>query len=417
MDAARESSACVRSEDATRKRILFVDDEVSILGGLRNVLRRYRNQWDMVFAISGEAALAEIEAAPFDVVVSDMRMPRMDGVALLERVKDRHPGITRIMLTGQMDSDGLPRALPVAHQFLAKPCDPEQLPRVIDRACSLASLVSEEELRRLASGIGRLPSLPQVYWELTEVLAKADSSVAELAHVVERDPIVAARVLQVVNSGYFALRRPVLSISEAVNLAGSEMLRLLVLSSTIFGASIEPGELAGLDYQHLQKHSVATSKVAGRIAPRAAATKAASAGLLHDLGKLVLAFGFPEGFATIGASLRRSNASFDRVEAQHLQLSHASVGGYLLGLWGLPGDVVDAVSHHHTPAAYDGDGTFGVVGAVHVADVLVTNGWPPSDPSPWFGSELDVAYVEAAGVADRLDEWQAIADEEIAACA
>lgn len=412
-----QETASERGESpAVKKRILFVDDEPLMLSSLRNVLRRYRDRWDMVFVNSGEAALGELGAADFDVVVSDMRMPKMDGATLLESVKERHPGITRIILSGQMDDSVLPRALLVAHQFLAKPCEPEVLPGVIERACSLASLVTEDELRRLAGGIGRLPSPPKVYWELTRAIANPEGSVDEIARVVEQDPIIAARVLQIVNSGYIGLRRTVPSIREAVRLIGSEMLRVLVLSSTVFRAVVDPQELGGLDYQHLQQHSVFTSRLAGRLArsPRSA-QGAATAGLLHDLGKVVLAFGFPERFGAIAASLGQPGTSFDQLERDHFLFSHAAIGGYVLGLWGLPGDVVEAVVHHHAPGSCVSEaGGFGVVGAVHVADALVSERWPPPSMSPWFGAAIDVPYLESVGVVVELDAWRAMADEEVA---
>jgi putative nucleotidyltransferase with HDIG domain len=411
---AQGTDSAPRNAASSVKRILFVDDEPLVLSGLRNVLRRYCDRWDMVFVEGGEAALAELAARHFDVVVSDMRMPRMDGVTLLERVRDHHPEAARIILSGQMDREVIPRALLVAHQFLSKPCEPEVLPRVIERACSLASVLSEDELRRLAGGISRLPSPPRVYWDLTRAIAKPETSVSEIASIVERDPIVSARVLQIVNSGYYGLRRPVASIREAVTFLGSEMLRGLLLSTTIFRAVIHATELGGLDYQHLQEHSVATGRLASRIAPSPhVAQQASTAGLLHDLGKVVLAVGFPERFAEIAATLPES--SFDRSEAARAGLSHAAIGGYLLGLWGLPSEVVEAVIHHHTPARCPGESSrLGVVGTVHVADALISERWPTPSTCRWFGAAIDPDYLESVGVVHHLDSWRALADAEVA---
>jgi DNA-binding NtrC family response regulator len=117
------------------KRILFVDDEAHVLDGLRDLLRRQRREWEMVFALGGDAALRELDAQPFHVVVSDMRIPGIDGAALLALVQERYPETVRIILSGQTEHEAALRAVPVAHQFLAKPCDREQLRRAIDRAC------------------------------------------------------------------------------------------------------------------------------------------------------------------------------------------------------------------------------------------------------------------------------------------
>jgi DNA-binding NarL/FixJ family response regulator len=170
-----------------RKRILFVDDEAPVLDGLRNLLRK-RREWELAFALGGEAALAELERAPFDVIVSDMRMPGMDGAALLERVKREYPSVVRIVLSGYADRQPLLRVIPVAHQLLSKPCDPHVLASVIERTCMLESLLSDSVLRRVVGEMGTLPSVPSTYLELTDVIGRDDVSPSRLAAIVEKTP-------------------------------------------------------------------------------------------------------------------------------------------------------------------------------------------------------------------------------------
>ena len=143
------------------KSILFVDDEPMILAGLQRLLRSQRNVWDMSFAASGAEALAVLETKPFDAVVTDMRMPAMDGARLLELVKERYPGTIRIVLSGYFESEAALRAVPVAHQYLAKPCDPKKLHEAIERSCGFASLLPDAALRRVVGTIGELPTLPR----------------------------------------------------------------------------------------------------------------------------------------------------------------------------------------------------------------------------------------------------------------
>src|SRR6266545_6839404 len=114
-----------------KKRILFVDDEPAILKGLQNLLFRDRPRWEMVFANSGELAVRELAKAPFDVVVSDIRMPGMDGATLLNHVKDRYPTTARIMLSGHAEREAIVRALPALQQLLSKPCNAQTLRRAI----------------------------------------------------------------------------------------------------------------------------------------------------------------------------------------------------------------------------------------------------------------------------------------------
>ena len=123
-----------------KPRVLFVDDEPAILASLRTLLHRDRKRWEMVFATGGDAALAEAAKAPLDVVVSDMRMPGMDGATLLARIQAEYPATVRIMLTGHADREAIVRALPALHQLLTKPCDGEVLRDAIERGMKLAAM-------------------------------------------------------------------------------------------------------------------------------------------------------------------------------------------------------------------------------------------------------------------------------------
>ncbi|HMG23584.1 MAG TPA: response regulator, partial [Kofleriaceae bacterium] len=123
-----------------KKRILFVDDEPAILAGLQNLLYKDRKRWDMVFALGGQLALDEIRKESFDIVVSDMRMPGVDGATLLNTVKDECPATVRIMLSGHADREAIVRALPALHQLLSKPCDAATLRGAIERSLDGANV-------------------------------------------------------------------------------------------------------------------------------------------------------------------------------------------------------------------------------------------------------------------------------------
>ncbi len=113
------------------KRVLFVDDEPKVLAGLQRMLRPLRHEWRMTFAAGGAEALAMLERGPFDVLVTDMRMPGIDGPQLLEEVRRRFPHVLRIALTGQYHGDAVQRSAALAHYHLAKPCDPDMLKEAI----------------------------------------------------------------------------------------------------------------------------------------------------------------------------------------------------------------------------------------------------------------------------------------------
>jgi DNA-binding NtrC family response regulator len=115
-------------------RILFVDDDVVLLEGLKTVLHRDRKRWDMVFASGGEAALEHIRTQEFDVVISDMRMPDVDGATLFRILRSEAPKTVRIMLSGS-DCES---ALSDIHELLPKPCGASVLRSAIERALARA---------------------------------------------------------------------------------------------------------------------------------------------------------------------------------------------------------------------------------------------------------------------------------------
>lgn len=380
------------------KRVLFVDDEQHVLDGLRDSLRRQRREWTMVFALGGRAALHELDAGPFDVVVTDMRMPDIDGAALLAHVRERHPASVRIMLSGQTELEAALRAVPVAHQFLSKPCDRERLRAAIERACLSQALLMDESVRRAAGGAEALPSAPTLYTRLVEASRDPDASMAHVGALVESDVAMCAKVLQLVNSSFFGLGRRIAGAREAVTYLGMAPLRALVLSTGAFQA-FAAGRACGFSLDALEAHSTLVARTsAALLTDRQAAGEAFTAGMLHDVGKLVLASHRPAELAGLLAEAERTDRPLHVVERERGGVTHAEIGGYLLTVWGLPYTIVEAVTHHHAPARLE-DSTFGVRAAVHIADALVgeASGGP---------AVLDEDYVARLGVADRLDGWR-----------
>jgi putative nucleotidyltransferase with HDIG domain len=326
---------------------LFVDDDPQLLSGLGKGLRKHRDRWAMVFADSGEAALAEIRRTGFDVVVSDMRMPVMDGAALLAEVRDHDPTTIRMILSGFSDRNAIVRALPVAHQFFNKPCDLNELSRAIDRACDLRVLFGSHALRRVIGALGVLPPAPGVYHELAAMLGRAEAPSDKVAAVVERDVGLCARVLQIASSAFFDLEQPVRSIAEAVSRIGTEMVVGLALASHAFvlAGDTLPRELSITELQH---HSLEVARLArSLVTTREAAGDAFVAGLVHDIGKIVIAAALPDAHAAIVAQVRATGQAVSVVERSVLGTSHAEIGAYLLGLWGLPLPIIHAIAHHN----------------------------------------------------------------------
>ena len=184
------------------KRILFVDDEPNLLEGLGRMLRPLRHTWGIDFARNGPEALDLLARTPFNVIVSDMRMPGMDGAQLLAEVRDRHPTIVRIVLSGQCDREALLRSVRVAHQCLTKPCDVETLRSTVTRACALRDLLENDKLQRLVSRLKSVPSLPDLYHQVMEELESPEPSIQKVGQIIAQDAGMTAKTLQTVNSAF-----------------------------------------------------------------------------------------------------------------------------------------------------------------------------------------------------------------------
>jgi HD-like signal output (HDOD) protein/CheY-like chemotaxis protein len=329
------------------KRIIFVDDEVRILEGLQRMLRPQRHVWELAFAPSGQAALQMMEAAPFDVIVSDMRMPRMDGATLLKSVREKYPSVLRIILSGYTELEAALNAVPVAHQFLVKPCDQDILQTAIERATSLNSILSNKRLESIIGSMQQLPSLPKSCMEMREALADPDADSHRIARLVERDPAMSAKILQLVNSAFFGVARNVSDINMAITYLGKTILENLVLSVEIFRIFRPAKSIPGFSLESLHAHAQLTAQMAGHVATDNAMRRLGMvAGLLHDVGKLVLAEATPEHFARAIAGARNEKRPLFEIEEELTGVSHAEAGAYVLSMWGIPYVIVEAVAHH-----------------------------------------------------------------------
>ncbi len=274
------------------KKILFVDDETNLLAGLQRMLRRMRNEWQMAFAPGAHEALEILKSDSFDVIVTDMRMPGMDGCQLLNEVKERYPEIVRIILSGHSDKEAILKSIGPVHQYLSKPCDAEVLKATITRACAMRHLLENDSLIKIISRIESLPSLPTLYTEVIEAVNSPDGSLARVGEIISKDVGMSAKILQLVNSSFFGLPTHVSTPARGVDLLGLETVKALVLGVKIF-SQFSRSDSPGYSIANLWNHSIATSYIALKIAKRLKLKQSDIddsflTGLLHDIGKLIL---------------------------------------------------------------------------------------------------------------------------------
>ncbi|WP_436717802.1 response regulator [Roseiconus lacunae] len=388
--------------------VLFVDDEPNVLSGLRRMLRQQRSVWNMHFANGGEAALQWLAEHECDVIVTDMRMPGIDGAELLNRVSELYPKTVRLVLSGQSEHEKIFRAVGPAHQFMSKPCDPKLLVNTIERACGLHGQLQDPKLKGLISQLSSLPSLPKVYSDLVKDLESEDASIERIGKQIGSDVAMTAKVLQLVNSSFFGLPQRVSCPEHAVSLLGLNVIRPLVLTAKAF-SQYENVSVRGFKLQKLIDHSLSVAMLARKIAEMESSDPhtvedSFIAGMVHDIGKLILAHNLPGDYSEVIDSSEQTSIPLHVIERKVFNASHAEVGAHLLGLWGLPHPIVEAVAFHHRPSDANND-RFSPLTAVYLADQL--NHHPGSN-----GSDCDHDYLDSLGLMPRLDRFATLTTGE-----
>lgn len=388
------NSDVTRTYTKSKRRILFVDDQQAILDGLKRVLRKMSDQWDMEFVSSGAEALTRMEQHPFDLIVTDMIMSKMNGVELLREVRRRFPKTVRFVLSGHSDRELILQSTGFAHRYLAKPCDPDALRDLLHNSLGLRELLKSEQLHAKISSVDVLPTVPEIYRELVEELQSEAPSVRRIAQLISRDIGITAKLLHMVNSAFFGLPTHVSSALQAVNLLGLDTVQGLVLAAGLMGQFEKNADKAAL-VERIYAHSLRVGTLSQKIAKvlqldNRAIEDALMAGLLHDIGKLVLLIHLTEEQESIEQLAEIQGIPIIQAELAVMGVTHAAVGAHLLSLWGLPDSIVESVAYHHTPGALPNP-RLSVLTAVYLASELIdTAGFPDSEQ---FEHILDMTYI------------------------
>jgi len=398
--------------EIAKKQILFVDDEPLILKGLQRTLRKMRTEWDMAFASNGKEALDILDQQSMDVIVSDLKMPEMDGMQLLTEVKARHPQVVRIILSGHTEHEVTLRSVQYAHQNLTKPCDAEILKQTLVKLFALRDILADEAVKKIVSQIGSLPSLPSIYSAIIEEMHSEDPSLKKVGDIISKDLSMTAKILQVVNSVFFGLSRKIGSPQEAVVLLGLGTIKALVLSVKIF-AEFSQKKFAWFNMDALFNHSMSVSTYAKAIVKNEKLGQdlinhSLMAGLLHDLGKLILATNFQEPYQQVLTAAQGSDRNLWDLEYEAFGTSHAEIGAYLMGLWSLETPIIEAIAFHHCPANSMSQ-NMGLLTAVHVGNAIDHNGQAPTNGNTDL--QYDAQYLDSLGLADRIPAWRRVCSE------
>ncbi|NJC74267.1 HDOD domain-containing protein [Planosporangium thailandense] len=386
----------------TQARVLFVDDEPRILDGLRRSLRSKRGEWDMSFVTSGAEALDLLAESPYDVVVSDMRMPGMDGAELLTHVSQRHPEVARVVLSGHTEREAAIRVAVAGHRFLTKPSDTESVIAVIDQLTFRTSTMHGVETRRLAGAVRSLPTLPAHIERLTALSGAADVEFADVAAVASRDIGITAKLLQLSNSAFFGARARVTSVDSAISALGLPTIHALVNAGQLLWSAEQWGPAVERDLDVIWRHAVATAHLVGAMASPANRPYAQAAAMLQDVGRLV----------RLTATGMIPNQAVDLSATDCQGVSCREVGVELLHLWGLPYPIVAAVAErdleHRPPSS-----GLGVTAAVRAAHLLIQQTEARQPGVDAHDDELAELLNHLQLTAQPTD-WRRLADEAAA---
>jgi len=395
-----------------KRRILFVDDEPMVLKGLQRTLRKMRQDWDMTFVSSGREALNVLVKNPMDVIVSDMRMPEMDGGRLLAEVKKQHPHVVRIILSGQLDQEMTLKSVQLAHQSLSKPCDAEVLKHTLAKLFALRDFLSDKSIKSIISQIESLPSLPSIYTEIVKEMQADDPAIKKVGEIISKDLSMTAKILQMVNSAFFGLFRKINSPEQAVMMLGLETIKALVLSVKIF-SEFNQKSFSWFQIDDLFNHSLTVSLYAKTIIKnenlgQELINNSMMAGLLHDLGKLILATNFEKPYRQVLAAAQGTGKNLLDLEYEAFGTSHAEIGAYLMGLWRLDNSIIEAIAFHHLPARSITQ-NIGLLTAVHVANALVHEARTPADQNTEL--QCDTEYLDKLEITSRIPQWHQVCKE------
>jgi HD-like signal output (HDOD) protein/CheY-like chemotaxis protein len=355
-------------------KILFVDDEARVLEGLeRSMMMAADDDWELSFVEGGAAALARLRVEEFDAVVTDMRMPGVDGAEVLRQLMELAPVSARIVLSGQMEDASTVSAFERAHQIISKPCNAEQLVEVLRSAVRHRPLLDLDPFRRAVLAADRLPVAPTIYCEIEAALGGADPSIAQIAAIAAKDPGLTARLMHVANSPFYGGGRKLTTAAQAISRLGLRMVSALAAAAVFDKRDFAAKEL---DLAALQARAMRTSEIAARLLPSQAGL-AALAGMLSEVGQLVVATSLPALYDAAWREIRATGRAGDEVEREIWGTTHAEVGAYLLSLWGMPSAVVDAVGHHHLCGAFAGPQTDPQLSAALACAAAFADGAPP----------------------------------------
>lgn len=389
------------------RKVLFVDDNKSLIDSFKNYFDKMPKKWAPIYQTDPLKAMDILIFGDIDIIVTDIHMPEINGVTLLDFVKKEHPDIIRIAISGESDTPEMLAKAKNAHRYIQKPVDLNSLRSVIERVSSLETLIANKDTRKIVASLDVIPTTPKVYRELLSELNRDDGSLKRISELVAEDPGLTAGLLKVVNSAFFNLPNEITSAQQAVTLLGLEIVKGILFSVEMV-RTFSIDEEKTFSINDIVEHSLLVANFTKTILEkehvnRVVIEKTFVTAILHDIGELIFAYAFPERYRTIIEVSKSFEQTLARLEMQVLGSTHAEAGAYLLGLWGLPDDIVSAIANHHTPAKASGTAA-AILATLHAADYICCKLIPEFRLG---GDEhIEMSFLKKLKIHHKLNEWE-----------
>ncbi len=362
-----------------------------------------RSEWKMFYALSGSQALKIMSENEIDLLVSDMYMPEMDGAELLRHVQSKYPHVIRIILSGHSDIKLILKTLFPAHKFLNKPCTQKQLINIVKRILLAQKLLPQQETRTSINQIGALPSQPFFFPVMQQALYRQDLEM--ISRDIFYDVGMIANLLKVTVNSFFGEMDHLPSIQEAVNMLGTDVLNNL-FNSNGYLATYEDFITPEISVDRLWRHCLRTAKFSAAIAKQESQDSNTVhhcfiAGLLHDIGKYILIYKYFDSYRELLQKMEKNDMNSTQAELEHFKTTHGAVGAYLMALWGIPYDIIEAMAFHYNPSLLKHT-CFTPLAAVHTANVL--EHYFCKLRQDHLQRDLDIKYLQQTGLENRLPQ-------------
>jgi putative nucleotidyltransferase with HDIG domain len=391
------------------KLILYVGPSVVGNTCLQECILDMNQEWQGVFAGSADDAWRILEQGRFDAVVTEGKLPDSDGLEFLNRVHARDAKVRRLIVIDLADRATALKCSGASHHCVPAPWDTTSLSDALQRTFDLRILLSNERVRQLVGKMSRVPSPPDLYFNIAKALRSQNAELDEIAKLILQDLAITAKLLQLANSAALGLRSRVTTVHQAMQYLGLEMTRSLVLLAHTF-SYFDKAKGGGFTLEKLWTHSMRVASLAQQIAEHEGTElgdEAFLAGLLHDLGKLLLAVNLPDDYSQMQKAAREKGTATWQEEIEKFGATHSEIGAELLATWNFPLSVVEAVALHHHPAQLVTQG-FSPLTAVHAANALVHEIYDKVE------APLEMAYLTDLGLEEHVDAWRELAQSRMA---